>query len=275
MLSIAAASVAFSGLAPVTNSINVNMFFGKKQEAVLATPESLAFPDPIAGHIAIPSVDDITWDPLKLANEENLEWNREAEIKHGRLAMLACLGWPAAEKLEPIFSKMLNLEDELIETGGRAPSLLNGGLEEGQIPMFLGAVFLGAGIIEGAQRDRKLKLDAVAQPGDVGFDPLSLFPEDPAEQDKYRLAELKHARVAMIAIGLYVLEEAISGTSILQETVPLFSEIERLAAEGPTQGLADLGKDIVNDVIALEADTEKVAKLYEDASRIGESRLTK
>merc|ERR1711967_31437 len=89
----------------------------------------------------------------------------------------------------------------------------------GQIPVFLGAVFLGAGIIEGAQRDRKLKLDAVAQPGDVGFDPLSLFPEDPAEQDKYRLAELKHARVAMIAIGLYVLEEAISGTSILQETV--------------------------------------------------------
>ena len=44
------------------------------------------------------------------------------------------LGWPAAEELEPLIAKFTGAADELAETAGRAPSLLNGGL--GQVHLF-------------------------------------------------------------------------------------------------------------------------------------------
>jgi len=227
-----------------------------------AAPVSV-WADPIAGHTSEVSMKTITWDPLGLASEANLASYREAEIKHGRVAMLAALGWPAAEELEPVFSKLLGLTDELAETGGRAPSLLNGGLEEAQIPYFLIGAFSIAGVLDfkGTELQKERKLE----PGNVGFDPLSLFPADKETQEKYKLAELKHGRIAMVAISLYALEEAISGTSILKETVPLAQEIERLALEGPIQGNIDLAKDLAADAAALKADILKEEQFYGDA----------
>lgn len=223
--------------------------------------------DPIASHGSAlfdgNKMNEIPFDPLNLASAENLSKYREAELKHGRLAMLAALGWPAAEKLEPIIAKVTGATDELAETAGRAPSLLNGGLEEAQIPFFLLGSFAVAGIADskGTEIQQQLKLE----PGNVNFDPLSLYPTDTATQEKYKLAELKHGRIAMIAITLYALEEGISGTSILKETVPLFNEVERLFLEGPIQGNIDLVKDLFADASALEADVVKEEQFYGDA----------
>lgn len=114
---------------------------------------------------------------------------------------------------------------------------------------------------KGTEIQKELKLE----PGNVGFDPLSLFPEDKAEQEKYKIAELKHGRIAMLAIFFYVLEEAVSGTSILKETVPLFNEVERLALEGPIQGNIDFAKDLMADSKALTADVIKEEQFYADA----------
>ncbi len=44
-------------------------------------------------------------------------------------------------------------------------------------------------------------------PGNLGFDPLNVYPEDIKEQKLMQLAEIKHGRTAMIAIVLYALEE--------------------------------------------------------------------
>ena len=82
-----------------------------------AAPAVSEWADPVAGHGSALSIDNVPFDPLGLASKENLVAYREAEIKHGRVAMLAALGWPAAEELEPFFSKLFGLEDELIETG--------------------------------------------------------------------------------------------------------------------------------------------------------------
>merc|ERR1711990_775145 len=114
----------------------------------------------------------------------------------------------------------------------------------------MGYFLLGAFAVAGVADSKGTEIQAAQklEPGNVGFDPLKLFPEDAATQEKYRLAELKHGRIAMVAITLYALEEAVSGTSILKETVPLFTEIERLIAEGPIQGNIDFFKDIVADV---------------------------
>merc|ERR1740138_95540 len=177
--------------------------------------------------------------------------------------MLAALGWPAAEIIEPALAKLTGAADELAETGGRVPSLLNGGFEQAQTPFFLAGTFAVAGLSDyyGTENQKALKLE----PGNIGFDPLSLYPTDKAEQEKYKLAELKHGRVAMVAIVLYALEEAISGTSILKETGPLVNEIERLALEGPIQGNIDLVKDLQYDAKALLADSARQEQFYGDA----------
>ena len=48
-------------------------------------------------------------------------------------------------------------------------------------------------------------------PGDFGFDPLGLYPEDPQRQKDYQLSELKNGRLAMIAIGGMVSGAAVTG----------------------------------------------------------------
>jgi len=259
----AEAFVAPAGRVTQSRVSDVNMVFGKKAPAPTPVVVESVWADPIAGHSSTLSMDDISWDPLGLASEDKLAEYREAELKHGRLAMLAALGWPASEALEPVIAKFTGAKDELIETAGRAPALLNGGLEENQIPYFLGTVLLGAAFAD--IYGQKIQVEQGLEPGNVGFDPLGLFPDDIETQEKYRIAELKHGRIAMVAVALYALEEAISGTSILKETVPLVNEVGRLGMEGPIQGNLDLVKDLATDAKALITDVEKEVDFYESA----------
>ena len=70
------------------------------------------------------------FDPLNLATSQaKLKNYREAELKHGRLAMLAAAGWPVSELVQPWLSAALRAPD-LLATGEKAPSLLNGGLDK-------------------------------------------------------------------------------------------------------------------------------------------------
>ena len=75
------------------------------------------------------------FDPLGFATSaKTLRAYREAELKHGRLAMLAALGWPVSELLQPWLSKAFGAPDLLaISASGllKAPSVLNGGLDKG------------------------------------------------------------------------------------------------------------------------------------------------
>ena len=73
----------------------------------------------------------------KLSDEEEAR-QRAAEIKHGRLAMLAAVAWPLQEIFHPILVDAARpsnalapffVRDALAESAGKSPSLLNGGLE--------------------------------------------------------------------------------------------------------------------------------------------------
>merc|ERR1711998_713512 len=92
---------------------------------------------------------DIGFDPLGLANFDLtvgsatdkdrsaafvLRDYRDAELKHGRLAMLAAVAWPLQEKLNPLLAAKFHLPNLVAETGGLSPSVLNGGLEQSTIP---------------------------------------------------------------------------------------------------------------------------------------------
>merc|ERR1719450_1327719 len=90
---------------------------------------------------------------------KSVQWMRESEIKHGRLAMLAAVGWVWAEMFTPF-------SFALMETNGRAPSLFNGGLFS--FPTSIGFLLM-MGIFAGAETAVK-----AGPNGDLGFDPLNV-----------------------------------------------------------------------------------------------------
>ena len=48
-------------------------------------------------------------------------------------------------------------------------------------------------------------------PGDLGFDPLGLKPEDPVEFKRMQERELSHGRLAMLAAAGFMAQEAVTG----------------------------------------------------------------
>jgi len=176
---------------------------------------------------------DAGFDPLNVAMQpspwgqgEDAYYNyREAEIKHGRLAMLATVGWLTSEELQASLASKLGLPDDLA-AGDLAPSLVNGGL--GNLPVwFLPGVAFITGLIEvlpSARGDRvdslKYKPRRGRAPGDLNFDPLDL--QGKLTTSGYSFvqlhnAEVKHGRAAMIAITAFVVQEFVSKVPIIAE----------------------------------------------------------
>ena len=149
----------------------------------------------------------------------NLLWMREAEVKHSRLAMLAVVGWPLAELFDKGIADAAGLPTLLTNTGA-SPSLLNGGLAKID-PVYWVAVTLLAGIVELQNADVKEAKGKDYTPGDCDFDPLGFFPSDKAGQLAMQTKELKHGRIAMMAILGFVAQEALYRTPVVMET-PFF-----------------------------------------------------
>merc|ERR1712127_377694 len=53
-------------------------------------------------------------------------------------------------------------------------------------------------------------------PGDIGFDPLGLKPEDPEELNLMITKELRNGRLAMLAAAGFLAQEAVDGLGIIQ-----------------------------------------------------------
>ena len=68
------------------------------------------------------------------------------------------------------------------------------------------------------------KLKASYVPGDIGFDPLGLKPEDPAEFREMQTKELQNGRLAMLAAAGFMAQEAVSGSTWGTYWVPEFGE---------------------------------------------------
>ena len=52
------------------------------------------------------------------------------------------------------------------------------------------------------------------QPGDFGWDPMDMYPTDPAGRVEMQTKELNNGRVAMIAVAGMVAQELVSGMKI-------------------------------------------------------------
>lgn len=68
-------------------------------------------------------------------------------------------------------------------------------------------------------------------PGNLGFDPLGLYPIDKERQDNMKLAEIKHGRIAMLGVLGYVLEEYKTHLAVVDEAPYLFQPITETVEE--------------------------------------------
>ena len=134
---------------------------------------------------------------------------REAELAHSRVAMMGTLGYLVQSHFAPMFAvdnaPVIRQLDQVLTT------------ESGELigSCLLMAVWFSEfarariGWVEPEEEMRTLRENYA--PGDLGFDPLNLKPEDPEEFRLMQEKELSHARLAMIAAAGFLAQEAVSG----------------------------------------------------------------
>ena len=190
---------------PVTDPLNLY----DDKSAVSASPDmsmSLPFlerPAMLDGNVA----GDRGFDPFNFSgNDQSLQWYRNAEIKHARLAMLAAVGWPLAELL----NKSID----------RAPSVLNGGL--GRVtPVFWAGLLTILSTVEilGIFNENREGSDYL--PGNYGFNPLRLWSQNDDQRKFTMEAELFNGRLAMLAIFGFAMQEFVTKVPVIEQT-PFF-----------------------------------------------------
>jgi len=158
------------------------------------------------------------FDPLGLATGKDaatLKQFREAELKHGRVCMLASVGLLTQE----ILKNPIGIDGPAI----RHLDILDDKFPEfGEVFILLCAFIEGWSIVNkweprsetrGLKRVARLRDDS--EPGDLEWDPLGWYPTDPAEQAIIRTKEIQNGRLAMLATAGIVAQELVDGKEIL------------------------------------------------------------
>jgi len=147
-------------------------------------------------------VGDVGFDPLGISDYFDMKWLRESEIKHGRISMLAVLGF---------------VVQEFVTLPGMTPVA-----DSNLAPAAAGAaamyqIVFGLGCWEfwtnkGDVTMETMFSDPNRVPGEFGFDPMGMSKNKSAEdKEKFQLQEIKNGRLAMLAIGGMIHHNWITG----------------------------------------------------------------
>jgi len=173
------------------------------------------------------------WDPARFfasfrsadgKYDSTILYLREAEIKHGRVTMLACLGIFIQEKYHPLFGGKIDM-----------PAYdVRGMLLETDVVNFWFAALVGLGALEAAsvrtqydspfweiaeQTDtgfwsRSTRKDE-RMPGDLGFDPLNLKKSmNPDQMKEMQTKEINNGRLAMLGFAGIIGQEIVTGDKV-------------------------------------------------------------
>ena len=165
---------------------------------------------------SLPGILDPTgfFDPAGLAADASpseLKRYREAELTHGRVAMLASVGFLVGESgATPLFDGAIN--GIAINQFWQVP--------EGFWPVIL--LFIAVpetfralrGWMEPTKPENYFQLRPEYIPGDLDFDPLGLKPEDAEEFKEMQTKELQHGRLAMLAAAGMIVQELQTGNTL-------------------------------------------------------------
>lgn len=131
-------------------------------------------------------IGDKGFDPIGFSDFIDPKFLREAELKHGRVCMLAVVGWLGGALAGPMTVSPLEAHNAGVASGASAQVLTTIAAIE-----FVGVVALQQTMSGG---DRA--------PGDFGFDPMGLSKKlDKKGKDTMALKELENGRLAMVAFS--------------------------------------------------------------------------
>merc|ERR1712194_279057 len=207
---VAAALIATAGSASAFSN------FGKKAAATPAAAEPVPVIDTLVG-----ALDPVGFfDPLGFAakaDDNTIKRYREAELTHGRVAMLAVIGFFVGEQVEG--------SSFLFDAQISGPAITHfSQVPEGFWPLIIS--FIGAAEAFRAELgwvdpsdcpiDNVGLLEDDYIPGNLNFDPLGIKPEDSEEFFEMQTKELQHGRLAMLAAAGFLAQEATDGKGIIE-----------------------------------------------------------
>ena len=156
------------------------------------------------------------FDPLGFSKGKDLNGVkrlREAEIMHGRVAMMATVGYIVGESTPTITYGMdvhhTIANNQLLEVPGTVlfPFFMAINISEA-LRASVGWVEPGLGPL--------FSLRESYYPGDINFDPLGLKPSESADYARMQTKELNNGRLAMLAAAGMCVQEQINGKGILE-----------------------------------------------------------
>mmetsp|Transcript_19300 Transcript_19300/g.28899 ORF Transcript_19300/g.28899 Transcript_19300/m.28899 type:complete len:206 (+) Transcript_19300:146-763(+) len=187
---------AASAFAPATNNARASTSLNEKMSESLPF---LPYPENLEGYVG-----DVGFDPFRFSDFAPMDFLREAEIKHGRICMLAWSGFVAVDlgaRIYPLPAAYEGLtsvtaHDALVEYGA------------------MGQLFLWIGVAETIATISLIQMlyeDSGREPGDFGLDPLG-FLEGKSEDEvnRMKLRELKNGRLAMLAFSGVVTQSVLT-----------------------------------------------------------------
>lgn len=188
---------AASAFAPATNNgARASTSLNEKMSESLPF---LPYPENLEGYVG-----DVGFDPFRFSDFAPMDFLREAELKHGRICMLAWTGFVAVDlgaRIYPLPAAYEGLtsvtaHDALVEYGA------------------MGQLFLWIGVAETVATISLIQMlyeDSGREPGDFGLDPLG-FLEGKSEDEvnRMKLRELKNGRLAMLAFSGVVTQSVLT-----------------------------------------------------------------
>jgi len=177
------------------------------------------------------------FDPLGFARGgitlNEIKRNREAEVMHGRVAMIACLGYFAGETLPSPFGITGPANDQLQQMPAIPFTLLSATIAALEIRR------ARIGWKEPDFGDWSKTLWTLRDryyPGDVGFDPLGLKPKNAEDFAKMQTKELQNGRLAMIGWAGMCAQELVNHRTIMG-TIEFYQKV--YAGVNPYENCAD------------------------------------
>ena len=137
------------------------------------------------------------FDPLGLSYWVPMDWLRESELKHGRVCMLATLGFVATDMGFVLPGEM----HQVSSIGAHDVAVAQGSMT--QI-----AIFIAIAECIGYLAILEMLDGSGRKPGDFGFDPLQIGGGDDPEM---QLREIENGRLAMLAFAGIVTQAVLTG----------------------------------------------------------------
>lgn len=153
------------------------------------------------------------FDPVSFSakvSAPKFKFFQEAEIKHGRVAMLAALGFPVAEQYHPLWGGNIDV-----------PSYI--AFQASPLQMYWFDVLLLIAIFEvfsvftfanPFEGNEPWTMKDSREPGNFNFDPLHLKPADESALYDMKTREINNGRLAMGAITVMVIQEYLTKTKL-------------------------------------------------------------